>query len=121
MLLNVMIVVLLDDVTPLNVTDHMLPVGRPLSAKVAEDVEMAKFAVIIPAPLTVADVVPPVDDPKVIEEEEDDQSTKLYPTAGVAASESVPPAATQVFDPADGLVVPPPAGFSAMVTWNCCA
>lgn len=76
-LLKAMLVVVLGTATPLNVTDQLVPEGRPLSVNVTVVVEGTKFAVIVPAASIVAVVEELVDEAKVIEPvlEDHDENT----------------------------------------------
>ncbi len=64
---KVMLEVVLGVVTPLNVTDQLVPEGKPLSVKVTEYVAGTKFAVIVPEAPTTAVVEEAVAEPNVIE------------------------------------------------------
>ncbi len=113
-----MLVPVLASVFPLKVTLHEVPADRPLSVNVTEYVVNTKFAVIVPAPLTVAVVAALVDEAKLTEPV-DDHEEKVYPDAGEALIKRLPPALTHVFVPVVGVVVPLEAGLTAMVIWNC--
>ncbi len=95
-----------------------VPEGSPFSVYVTVYIVSKKFAVIVPAPLTVAVVAALVDEAKLTEPV-DDHEEKVYPDAGEAPIERLPPALTHVFVPVVGVVVPLEAGLTAMVIWNC--
>ncbi len=113
-----MLVPVLASVLPLKVTLHEVPAAKPLSVNVTEYIVSIKFAVIVPAPLTVAVVDALVDEAKLSVPAEDHEE-KVYPDAGEALIERLPPALTHVFVPVVGVVVPLEAGLTAMVIWNC--
>ncbi len=61
------------------------------------------------------------DDANPMEDIDDDHPENVYPDAGTALIEKVPPALTHTLDPAAGEMVPPAVGLEAMETWNCSA
>ena len=114
--LMVMLAVVEEYGFPLKVTDQLVPAGRPVSVNVTEG-KATKFAVMVPAPSTVAVDDELVAEERVIEVVDDVHEPKAYPGLGVALIDRPPPELTQVAGPGVGDVVPPvPA---AMVTWYC--
>ncbi len=95
-----------------------VPEGSPFSVYVTVYIVSMKFAVMVPAPLTVAVVDALVDEAKLSVAAEDHEE-KVYPDAGEELIERLPPALTHVFVPVVGVVVPLEAGLTAMVIWNC--
>ncbi len=99
------------EVTPLRVTLHEVPAGSPDAVNVTEFPLVTKFAVRVPAPLTVAEVDAVADEPIDMEPVDEAQKEKVYPAAGLAEIVTRVPALYHWDE--DGLVVPEPAGATA--------
>ncbi len=105
-------------VWPENVTDHCVPSARPVSEKVTVEVvppDAVKLAVIVPGPLTTAEVDALGAEAIKIDPDELVQKLKLYPSAGETEIVAELPALNHWL--LEGVVVPAMTGFVAKATW----